>query len=166
MPSLTKKPPLPSEDKRWRIVNGTMRRHDFARDALIETLHTVQESFGFLDKPALKFVADSLRVPLSQAYGVATFYHYFTMKPPGVHSCMICMGTACYIKGAGALLAEAENTVGVSSGETSLDGQVSILTARCIGSCSLAPAAVMDGETMGNVDGKTLRERLEGWKHS
>jgi bidirectional [NiFe] hydrogenase diaphorase subunit len=166
MPTLTKKPPLPSEDKRWRIVNGTMRRHDFARDALIETLHTVQESFGLLDKPALKFVADSLRVPLSQAYGVATFYHYFTMKPPGVHSCMICIGTACYIKGAGALLAEAENTVGVSSGETSLDGQVSILTARCIGSCSLAPAAVMDGETMGNVDGKILRERLEGWKHS
>ncbi|HEY2456049.1 MAG TPA: bidirectional hydrogenase complex protein HoxE [Candidatus Acidoferrum sp.] len=166
MPTLTKKPPLPSEDKRWRIVNGTMRRHDFARDALIETLHTVQESFGFLDKPALKFVADSLRVPLSQAYGVATFYHYFTMKPLGVHSCMICMGTACYIKGAGALLAEAENTVGVSSGETSPDGQVSILTARCIGSCSLAPAAVMDGETMGNVDGKILRERLEGWKHS
>jgi bidirectional [NiFe] hydrogenase diaphorase subunit len=166
MPTLTKKPPLPSEDKRWRIVNGTMRRHDFARDALIETLHTVQESFGFLDKPALKFVADSLRVPLSQAYGVATFYHYFTMKPLGVHSCMICMGTACYIKGAAALLAEAENTVGVSSGETSPDGQVSILTARCIGSCSLAPAAVMDGETMGNVDGKILRERLEGWKHS
>jgi bidirectional [NiFe] hydrogenase diaphorase subunit len=166
MPTLTKKPPLPSEDKRWRIVNGTMRRHDFARDALIETLHTVQESFGFLDKPALKFVADSLRVPLSQAYGVATFYHYFTMKPPGVHSCMICMGTACYIKGAGALLAEAENTIGVSSGETSPDGQVSILTARCIGSCSLAPAAVMDGETMGNVDGKILRERLERWKHS
>jgi bidirectional [NiFe] hydrogenase diaphorase subunit len=166
MPTLTKKPPLPSEDKRWRIVNGTMRRHDFARDALIETLHTVQESFGFLDKPALKFVADSLRVPLSQAYGVATFYHYFTMKPLGVHSCMICMGTACYIKGAGALLAEAENTVGVSSGETSPDGQVSILTARCIGSCSLAPAAVMDGETMGSVDGKILRERLEGWKHS
>jgi bidirectional [NiFe] hydrogenase diaphorase subunit len=88
------------------------------------------------------------------------------MKPLGVHSCMICMGTACYIKGAGALLAEAENTVGVSSGETSPDGQVSILTARCIGSCSLAPAAVMDGETMGNVDGKILRERLEGWKHS
>ena len=143
-----------------------MRRHDFARDALIETLHTVQESFGFLDKLALKFVADSLRVPLSQAYGVATFYHYFTMKPPGVHSCMICMGTACYIKGAGALLAEAEHTIGVSSGETSPDGQVSILTARCIGSCSLAPAAVMDGETMGNVDGKILRERLEGWKHS
>ena len=81
--SLTlKKPALPSDDKRWRIVNGTMRRHGFARDALIETLHTVQESFGYLDKPSLRFVAESLRVPLSQVYGVATFYHFFTLKPP------------------------------------------------------------------------------------
>jgi bidirectional [NiFe] hydrogenase diaphorase subunit len=166
MPTLTKKPALPSEDKRWRIVNGTMRRHDYARDALIETLHTVQESFGYLDKPALRFVADSLHVPLSQAYGVATFYHYFTLKPRGAHTCMICMGTACYIKGAGALLAEAEGAVGVSAGNTSPDGQVSLLTARCIGSCSLAPAAVFDGETVGAVDGKILREKLEGWKAS
>jgi bidirectional [NiFe] hydrogenase diaphorase subunit len=67
------KPSLPSEDKRWRIVNGTMRRHGFARHALIETLHTVQQSFGFLDDESLKFVAASLRVPLSQAFGVATF---------------------------------------------------------------------------------------------
>jgi len=59
-----------------------MRRHGFAREALIETLHTVQEYFGYLDKPSLRFVAASLRVPLSQAYGVATFYHFFTLKPP------------------------------------------------------------------------------------
>ena len=123
MPTLTKKPALPNEDKRWRIVNGTMRRHDYARDALIETLHTVQESFGYLDKPALRFVADSLHVPLSQAYGVATFYHYFTLKPPGAHTCMICMGTACYIKGAGALLSDAEGAVGVSAGNTSPTGK-------------------------------------------
>jgi bidirectional [NiFe] hydrogenase diaphorase subunit len=79
---------------------------------------------------------------------------------------MICMGTACYIKGAGALLAEAEGAVGVSAGNTSPDGQVSLLTARCIGSCSLAPAAVFDGETVGAVEGKILREKLEGWKAS
>ena len=80
------KPALPSDDKRWRIVNGTMRRHGYSRDALIETLHTVQQSFGFLDKESLAFVAASLRVPLSQSYGVATFYHFFTLKPPGEHT--------------------------------------------------------------------------------
>lgn len=166
MPTTSKKPPLPSEDKRWRIVNGTMRRHGFARDALIETLHTVQESFGYLDPPALKFVAQSLRVPLSQAYGVATFYHYFTLKPPGKHCCLICMGTACYIKGANALLAKAEKTLGIHAGETTPDAQASLMTARCIGSCSMAPAVVFDGEMQGNIGGKALHEKLEGWKQS
>src|SRR3974390_2030671 len=164
MPLTIKRPPLPSDDKRWRIVQGTMRRHGFARDALIETLHTVQESFGCLDKESLRFVAESLRVPLSHAYGVATFYHFFTMKPPGVHTCLICMGTACYIKGAGTLLNEAEQALGVKAGETTGDGQASLITARCIGSCSLAPAVVLDGETTGNVEATGLRRKLEGWK--
>src|ERR1039457_3619338 len=88
-------PPLPSNDKRWKIVNGTMRRHGFARNALIETLHTVQTSFGYLDDESIRFVAKSLRVPLSQAYGVVTFYHYFSLKPPGEHTATVCTGTAC-----------------------------------------------------------------------
>jgi bidirectional [NiFe] hydrogenase diaphorase subunit len=166
MPPTIKRPLLPSEDKRWRIVNGTMRKHGFARDALIETLHTVQESFGYLDKPGLRFVADSLRVPLSQAYGVATFYHFFTMKPPGEHTCLICLGTACYIKGATTLLGEAEALLGIKAGETTADRRTSLITARCIGSCSLAPAVVMDGETVGNMETARLRKRLEGWKPS
>lgn len=141
-----------------------MRRHGFARDALIETLHTVQESFGYLDKPALKFVAESLRVPLSQAYGVATFYHYFTLKPPGKHTCLVCLGTACFIKGAAQLLASAEQSLNIKAGETTLDGNVSLVSARCIGSCSLAPAFVFDGETTGNVTEQVLHRQLEGWK--
>lgn len=141
-----------------------MRRHGYARDALIETLHTVQEYFGYLDKPSLKFVAESLRVPLSQAYGVATFYHYFTLKPPGKHTCLVCLGTACYIKGAGQLLAAAEESLNVKVGETTLDGNVSLVGARCIGSCSMAPACIFDGETTSNVNETVLRGKLEGWK--
>lgn len=166
MPLTIKRPPLPSDDKRWRIVQGTMRRHGFARDALIETLHTVQESFGCLDKESLKFVAESLRVPLSHAYGVATFYHFFTMKPPGVHTCLICMGTACYIKGAGNLLNEAQAQLGIKAGETTEDRNASLITARCIGSCSVAPAVVLDGEMVGNIDGAVLRKKMEGWEPS
>lgn len=164
MSTTSRKPPLPSDDKRWRIVNGTMRRHGFARDALIETLHTVQEYFGYLDKPSLKFVAESLRVPLSQAYGVATFYHYFTLKPPGKHTCLVCLGTACYIKGATQLLASAEQSLGIKGGETTPDGNVSLVSARCIGSCSMAPAFIFDGETVGSVGENVLRSKLEGWK--
>src|SRR5271157_3241341 len=165
MLTTSRKHPLPSDDKRWRIVNGTMRRHGFARDALIETLHTVQEYFGYLDKPSLKFVAESLRVPLSQAYGVATFYHYFTLKPPGKHTCLVCLGTACYIKGANQLLAATEGSLNVKAGETTLDGNVSLVTARCIGSCSMAPAFIFDGETAGNVNEMDLHSKLAGWKN-
>jgi bidirectional [NiFe] hydrogenase diaphorase subunit len=142
-----------------------MRRHGFARDALIETLHTVQEYFGYLDKSSLTFVAQSLRVPLSQAYGVATFYHFFTLKPPGKHTCLVCLGTACYIKGANPLLATAEGELKVKAGETTLDGNVSLVSARCIGSCSMAPAFIFDGEAVGNVTETVLRSKLNGWKN-
>ena len=159
-------PALPSDDKRWRIVNGTMRRHGYARDALIETLHTVQESSGFLDRESLKFVAASLRVPLSQAYGVATFYHFFTLKPPGKHTCLVCLGTACYIKGAAGLVAQAEKTLAVGCGETTPDRKASLLTARCLGSCSVAPVVVYDGELVGNEQPGRLQTRLDGWLSS
>jgi bidirectional [NiFe] hydrogenase diaphorase subunit len=155
---------LPSDDKRWRIVNGTMRRHGYSRDALIETLHTVQQSFGFLDKTALAFVATSLRVPLSQAYGVATFYHFFTLKPPGEHTCLVCMGTACYIKGAAQLVAQAEQRLGVRAGETTADAKVSLLTARCLGSCSVAPVVVYDGELAGNASTEQMEKQLAAWR--
>ena len=101
---------------------------------------------------ALRYVAMSLRVPLSRAYGVATFYHFFTLKPAGEHTCVICMGTACYIKGAPQLLDAVQRDLGVSPGETTADKKVSLLTARCLGSCGLAPAVVYDQEVAGKVD--------------
>ena len=96
-------PQPPSSDKRWKIIEATARRHGKDPHALIETLHTVQECFGYLDETALRFVAGTLRVPLSRVYGAATFYHFFTLKPKGRHTCVVCTGTACYIKGAPAL---------------------------------------------------------------
>ena len=94
----------PSEDKRWKIVQATMRRNGFRGDALIETLHTVQESFGYLDKEALIFVSKSLNVAPSQVYGVATFYHFFNLRPQGKHVISVCTGTACHIKGGDKLI--------------------------------------------------------------
>ena len=98
------KPVLPGNDKRWKLVNATMRRNGYADDALIEALHSVQDAFGFLDETAMNFVAESLDVPLSKVFGVATFYHLFMLKPKGRHACVVCTGTACYIKGAGGLV--------------------------------------------------------------
>ncbi|HUA97519.1 MAG TPA: NAD(P)H-dependent oxidoreductase subunit E [Terracidiphilus sp.] len=162
MPAFTP-PPLPSDDKRWKIVNGTMRKNGFARYALIETLHTVQSSFGFLDDEAIRFVAQSLRVPLSQAYGVVTFYHYFNLKPPGKHTITVCTGTACYIKGSGKLLEAAEKRLGIVEGQTTGDGKISLMAARCVGACGRAPVVLADGELQGQMTGEQMAEQLERW---
>lgn len=162
MPAFTP-PPLPSDDKRWKIVNGTMRKNGFARHALIETLHTVQSSFGYLDDEAIKFVAQSLRVPLSQAYGVVTFYHYFSLKPPGKYTMTICTGTACYIKGTDKLLAKAEKHLGIKQNETTSDGQISLMTARCVGACGRAPVVLTDGELRGQMNEEEMIAQLERW---
>jgi bidirectional [NiFe] hydrogenase diaphorase subunit len=154
----------PNQDKRWRLVDATMRRLGQQSRGLIETLHTVQEAFGYLDEDALRYVAGSLRVPLSRAYGVATFYHFFTLKPAGKHACVICMGTACYIKGAPQLLDTMEKELRIAPGETTPDGEVSLLTARCLGSCGLAPAVVYDHEVAGKVTPQAMREHLSKWK--
>lgn len=159
-------PPLPSEDKRWKIVNGTMRRHGHSRNALIETLHTVQSSFGYVDNKAITFVARSLRVPLSEAYGVVTFYNHFTMKPPGRHTCSVCTGTACYVNGADRLLANVEKRLGIKEGETTLDGNVSLTAARCLGSCGRAPVVVLDGELVGKAETAEVFAQFERWNTS
>jgi len=159
------KPAAPTQDKRWKLVDATMRRLGQQPRGLIETLHTVQEAFGYLDEQALRYVAKSLRVPLSRAYGVATFYHFFTLKPAGEHTCVICMGTACYIKGASLLLEAVERDLEVSPGETTEDGKISLLTARCLGSCGLAPAVVYDQEVVGKVTAYSIREQLKQWTH-
>jgi bidirectional [NiFe] hydrogenase diaphorase subunit len=152
----------PSDDKRWRIVQATMQRNGFERDGLIETLHTVQESFGYLDDDSLRYVAASLNAPLSQVYGVSTFYHLFSLKPAGQHTCVVCLGTACYIKGVPLLLKEIENHYGIKAGQTTPDGRLSLMTARCLGSCGLAPVAVFDGNIAGKVDVHQAMERLHG----
>jgi bidirectional [NiFe] hydrogenase diaphorase subunit len=140
-----------------------MRKNGFARNALIETLHTVQSSFGYLDDDSIRFVANSLRVPLSQAYGVVTFYHYFSLKPPGKHTLTICAGTACYIKGSAKLVAAAEKRLGITPGQTTRDGQISLMTARCVGACSRAPVMLRDGEVEGEVSSGQMLEQLERW---
>jgi len=155
--------PPPSGDKRWRIVEGTMRRHGYQSHALIEVLHTVQESFGYLDDVALRWLAQAMRLPYSKVYGVATFYQFFTLKPQGEHTCVVCTGTACYIKGSTALLNAIETSIKIKPGETSADKKVSLLTARCVGSCGLAPAVVFDGAVAGKVTPAQVAERVEGW---
>lgn len=150
----------PSDDERWGIVETRMRRLGNRPDALIEALHSAQEAFGHIDDDALRYIGETLSVPPSKVFGVATFYHYFRLKPQGEHTCVVCTGTACYIDGANEIVEAIRVGLGVSPHETTADGKLSLLTARCFGSCSLAPAAIIDGEVQGRVDRNELVERL------
>jgi bidirectional [NiFe] hydrogenase diaphorase subunit len=96
---------------------------------------------------------------------VATFYHFFTLKPPGEHTCVVCTGTACYIKGAATLLKGVEEVAGIKPGETTKDGKLSLLTARCLGSCGLAPAVVFDGQVEGKISSEQMKVRVRAIAH-
>jgi bidirectional [NiFe] hydrogenase diaphorase subunit len=109
-------------------------------------------------------IARSLRLPPSRVYGVATFYHFFSLAPQGEHSCTVCLGTACYVRGAAALLAAVEQELGIKSGSTTADNQVSLLTARCLGACGIAPAVIFDGVVAGNQSAAQALERVKGWQ--
>lgn len=150
----------PSDDKRWRQVDVRMRRLGYRMDGLIEVLHTTQEAFGYLDDEALEYISESLGAPPSLVYGVATFYSHFQLKPQGEHTCVVCTGTACYINGAAALLSAVDDKLGLVVGETTSDGKVSLLKARCLGACSMAPAVVVDGDVHGHATPGGLVELL------
>jgi bidirectional [NiFe] hydrogenase diaphorase subunit len=155
--------PAPATDKRLRMLEATVKKHQSRADALIEVLHQAQELYGYLETSVLTFVSRALRVPPSRVYGVATFYNFFTLKPPGAHTCVVCLGTACYVKGAGPILTALETACAVRAGETSKDGQVSLVTARCLGACGLAPAIVFDGAIAGPVPTDVALRRVGEW---
>ena len=131
--------------------------------ALIEALHAAQEAFGFLDEPALHYVGDTLGVPHSRVYGVATFYSFFTLKPQGEHTCVVCMGTACYVKGADKVIAAVEEQARIKPGETTPDNRVSLRTARCIGACGIAPAVVYDGTVTPRATPASAVQQIKQW---
>jgi bidirectional [NiFe] hydrogenase diaphorase subunit len=146
-----------------KMLDAALKKSQFRQDGLIEVLHKAQDLFGYLDVPVLRHVARSLKLPPSRVFGVATFYHLFQLKPKGEHTCVICMGTACYVKGADRLLAQAEILAKCKAGQTTGDGKLSVLTARCIGACGIAPAVVYDQATAGHQTSADIALRLKGW---
>ena len=146
----------PSGDERYNTIDRTMKRFQYEKDALLEVMHAAQETFGFLSEDLLIYIASNLHVPLSQVYGVATFYHLFTFEPLGKHNCIICTGTACHVKGSASIAESLSQHYNVPVGKTTEDGLLSLTTARCLGSCGLAPVTVLDG----GVHGKATSERI------
>lgn len=148
------------KDNRARLLERAMSRQGYASHALIEVLHTAQELFGFLSTELLKEIASKLKLPPSRVLGVATFYNFFSLKPKAEHTALICTGTACYVAGAKGLMDTSQHRCkrAVERGETP---KLTVQQARCIGSCGLAPAVVLDGRIMPRVTVAALDKELD-----
>lgn len=152
-------------DKRLKLLDVAIRKRPDRQDALIAVLHRAQELYGYLDTAILWHIARALRLPPSRVYGVATFYHLFSLKPRGEHTCVVCLGTACFVNGAQKLVDTAAALGQIEPGQTTPDGKVSLVVARCIGACGIAPAVVFDGTTVGHVTPDQLAARVQEWTH-
>lgn len=151
----------PSGDERFAVLDKKLKRVRYDQDQLIELLHTAQDVFGYLSPDVLWYLSTALQLPPSRVYGVAAFYHLFNLEPQGRHSCTVCTGTACYVKGADQLVERVGATYGIEPGSTSEDGMITLATARCLGSCGLAPLAVLDGEIVGRTEPDQLLAAIE-----
>lgn len=118
---------------------------------LINVLHKCQEHFGYLPAEVQEVVSDELTVPVARVYGVVTFYSFFTMTPRGKYPISICMGTACYVRGAEKVLDEFKKELGLQVGQTTNDGKFSLSSLRCVGACGLAPVVMVGEKTYGRV---------------
>lgn len=125
---------------------------------LINVLHHAQEIFGYLPQEVQMFVSQRLGVPASTVYGVVTFYNFFSMTPRGKFVINVCLGTACYVRGADRVVDMFKDQLGIDVGETTSDKQFTLSTARCFGACGLAPAVMVNEDVYGNVDRKKVQE--------
>ncbi|MBW1991601.1 MAG: NADH-quinone oxidoreductase subunit NuoE [Deltaproteobacteria bacterium] len=126
-------------------------RYDGEPYDLIPILQDIQDSYGFLPKEEVKAVARRLKVPLTQVYSVATFYKMFTLVPKGRHQIRVCLGTTCHLKGGQRLADSLSSRLGVKVGHTTADGQFSLETVGCLGSCAQAPVMMIDDHYFGRV---------------
>jgi len=131
---------------------------------LINVLHKCQEHFGYLPAEVQEVISNELVVPVAKVYGVVTFYSFFTMTPKGKHPISICMGTACYVRGAEKVLDEFKKELGLQVGQTSTDGKFSLSSLRCVGACGLAPVVMVGDKTYGRVAPDDVRAILKEYE--
>lgn len=121
------------------------------KGTLITVLHKAQSIFGYLPKEVQIFVGEKLDVPVSKIYGVVSFYSFFTMEPKGKYPISVCMGTACYVRGADQVIAAFKKELGIEVGQTTPDGKFSLDALRCVGACGLAPVALIGDKVYGRI---------------
>jgi NADP-reducing hydrogenase subunit HndA len=138
-------------DNKLQELDKIIARHKDTRGALIPVLHEAQELYGYLPMSVQKKIAEGLGVPLAEVYGVVTFYTRFSLNPKGKYRINVCLGTACYVKGAGQVLEKVSEILRIKNGECTKDGLFSLEACRCVGACGLAPVMMINDEVYGRL---------------
>jgi len=133
------------------FIDGVNQK-EYSESYLIAVLHKVQSIYGYLPQDVMDEIAEKMQIPTAHIWGVATFYHYFNLKPVGKHIVSVCMGTACYVKGADKVLDAIKKHLNVRVGETTEDGMFTLQEARCLGACGIAPVIMIDDKIYGELD--------------
>ncbi len=141
-------------------IKDICRSFNNAEGELINVLHKSQEFFGYLPESVQRVIASELNISDAQVYGVVSFYTFFTMKPKGKYPISICMGTACYVRGAEKVVDEFKKELGIKVGEVTPDGKFSLDCLRCIGACGLAPVAMIGEKVHGRIEVGQVKEIL------
>ena len=138
-------------DERLEKIKEVIASHKDTKGALIPVMHEVQDTYGYLPEEVLQLVSEELGVPMSEIYGVATFYSIFSLKPKGEHLIRVCLGTACYVKGSQLLIDKLSELLNISVGETTEDGKFTLEATRCLGACGLAPVMTIGDKVYGRL---------------
>jgi len=147
-----------------RCVDEIVNSYGVSPDSLISMLQDIQSKYHYLPEDALRRVAKTLKLPLVQVFGVATFFKAFSLKPRGKHNVHVCLGTACHVRNAPAVLGEVERQLGVQNGETTADMQFTLETVNCLGACALGPIMVVDDEYNGQMSAGKVKSVLNKYK--
>jgi NADH:ubiquinone oxidoreductase subunit E len=145
-------------------VDEIVKRFKGKPGGLIPVLEEVQGVLGFLPVSIQELIAHGLGIPRAQVFGVVTFYSFFTMVPRGKHTCRVCLGTACYVRGGKVIAETLRHNLGISEGETTADRMFSLESVRCLGACGLGPVVVVDDEVHGRVKPGKIGEILNQYK--
>ncbi|MDI3509008.1 MAG: NADP-reducing hydrogenase subunit HndA [Clostridiales bacterium] len=138
-------------EEKFQELKTVIDRYKNIEGPLMPIMHKAQEIFGYLPLEVQNFIAEELDIPLTDVYGVATFYSHFTLQPQGKYTINICLGTACYVKGAQKVLDKLKEELKINEGETTPDGKFTIDATRCLGACGLAPVMMINGEVYGRL---------------
>ena len=142
-------------------LDPILARYPADRRSLVMVLQDVQALWHYLPREVLGRVAERLNVPRSHVFHVATFYKHFSLTPRGAHTCTVCMGTACHVRGAGQLVEHLERRTGVKAGDTTPDGQLTVETVNCVGACALGPVVIVDGQYVGSATARKVDRALQ-----